>query len=45
MNRANLAKVFGELYYLLEYRDQSISLQYSNDSDFRLPSNCSSSAP
>nr|WP_154923785.1 AAA family ATPase [Microbacterium testaceum] len=39
MNRANLAKVFGELYYLLEYRDQSISLQYSNDSDFRLPSN------
>lgn len=39
MNRANLAKVFGELYYLLEYRDQSISLQYSNDSDFRLPKN------
>lgn len=39
MNRANLAKVFGELYYLLEYRDQSISLQYSSDSDFRLPKN------
>ncbi|MFH8249482.1 McrB family protein [Microbacterium sp. B2969] len=39
MNRANLAKVFGELYYLLEYRDQSISLQYSRDGDFRLPKN------
>jgi len=39
MNRANLAKVFGELYYLLEYRDQSISLQYSGDNDFRLPKN------
>lgn len=39
MNRANLAKVFGELYYLLEYRDQSISLQYSPESDFRLPKN------
>jgi 5-methylcytosine-specific restriction enzyme B len=26
INRANLAKVFGELYFLLEYRDQSISL-------------------
>src|SRR5690606_8447206 len=39
MNRANLAKVFGELYYLLEYRDQSISLRYSRDTDFRLPNN------
>lgn len=39
MNRANLAKVFGELYYLLEYRDQSISLQYSRDTDLRLPQN------
>ena len=39
MNRANLAKVFGELYYLLEYRDQSISLQYSPETDFRLPRN------
>ena len=39
INRANLAKVFGELYYLLEYRDFSISLQYSPDREFTLPEN------
>jgi 5-methylcytosine-specific restriction enzyme B len=39
INRANLAKVFGELYFLLEYRDQSISLQYSPDKEFVLPEN------
>jgi len=39
INRANLAKVFGELYFLLEYRDQSISLQYSPDTEFVLPEN------
>ncbi len=39
INRANLAKVFGELYFLLEYRDQSISLQYSPDRQFVLPEN------
>lgn len=38
INRANLAKVFGELYFLLEYRDQPISLQYS-DLEFTLPDN------
>ena len=37
INRANLAKVFGELYFLLEYRDESISLQYSPDKEFTLP--------
>ncbi|GLU49005.1 DUF4357 domain-containing protein [Nocardiopsis ansamitocini] len=38
INRANLAKVFGELYFLLEYRNKSVRLTYSND-DFSLPSN------
>ncbi len=38
INRGNLAKVFGELYYLLEYRDEMITLQYSEE-PFRLPSN------
>lgn len=38
INRANLAKVFGELYFLLEYRDRPISLQYS-DMEFTLPPN------
>jgi MoxR-like ATPase len=31
INRGNVAKVFGELYYLLEYRNEQISLQYSED--------------
>jgi 5-methylcytosine-specific restriction enzyme B len=39
INRANLAKVFGELYFLLEYRDESISLQYSPKEEFTLPGN------
>ena len=38
INRGNLAKVFGELYFLLEYRDEKITLQYSDD-DFWLPKN------
>ena len=38
INRGNLAKVFGELYYLLEYRDEAITLQYSLE-PFRLPTN------
>ncbi len=38
INRGNLAKVFGELYFLLEYRDSEIRLQYS-DEPFSLPSN------
>ncbi len=48
MNRANLAAVFGELYYLLEYRDQDdgVELMYAEQADdarsneverFRLP--------
>ena len=38
INRGNLAKVFGELYFLLEYRDRAMRLQYS-DQPFSLPSN------
>ena len=38
INRGNLAKVFGELYFLLEYRDEEIQLQYSQDL-FSLPPN------
>ena len=38
INRGNLAKVFGELYFLLEYRDREINLQYT-DEPFRLPPN------
>jgi len=39
INRANLAKVFGELYFLLEYRHDSIRLQYSPGEAFILPLN------
>lgn len=38
INRGNVAAVLGELYFLLEYRDQAARLQYA-DTDFRLPSN------
>ena len=38
INRGNLAKVFGELYFLLEYRDEPMQLQYS-DEPFSLPDN------
>ena len=38
INRGNLAKVFGELYFLLEYRGHSIRLQYSDEA-FSLPGN------
>lgn len=39
MNRGNLAKIFGELYFLLEYREQSINLQYNSEQTFVLPPN------
>ena len=38
INRANLARVFGELLYLLEYRDKSVTLPYSRK-PFSLPPN------
>lgn len=41
INRANLPKVFGELYFLLEYRDSAIDLLYSSGDDlgFTMPQN------
>jgi 5-methylcytosine-specific restriction protein B len=39
INRGNMAKVFGELYFLLEYRNEPVQLQYSPGEDFRLPKN------
>ena len=38
INRGNVAKVLGELYFLLEYRDEKVGLQYSNE-QFSLPRN------
>ena len=38
INRGNLAKILGELYFLLEYRDQEMLLQYSHQ-PFHLPRN------
>jgi 5-methylcytosine-specific restriction enzyme B len=38
INRGNLPRVFGELLYLLEYRDQEVTLPYSRR-PFRLPPN------
>ena len=38
INRGNIAKIFGEMYFLLEYRDRNIQLQYSN-SEFKMPKN------
>jgi 5-methylcytosine-specific restriction enzyme B len=41
INRANLAKVFGELYFLLEYRHKAVNLLYGSDKGqgFNLPRN------
>jgi MoxR-like ATPase len=38
LNRGNLPRIFGELLYLLEYRDQAVTLPYSKRA-FRLPAN------
>jgi MoxR-like ATPase len=38
INRGNLPRIFGELLYLLEYREQSVTLPYSKR-DFSLPAN------
>ena len=41
INRGNIAKIFGELYFLLEYRDQAVDLMYAkpDEKPFRLPAN------
>ena len=40
LNRGNVAKVFGELYFLLEYRNEEMQLQYGGPGHrFRLPEN------
>jgi 5-methylcytosine-specific restriction protein B len=39
INRGNLSKIFGELLYLLEYRDKTIKLTYSPDKEFYIPEN------
>jgi len=39
INRGNLPKILGELYFLLEYRDEPLRLQYSSHETFRLPPN------
>ena len=44
INRANLSKVLGELFYLLEYRNEGVTLQYSTEAGgvrekFMLPKN------
>ncbi|NHC46739.1 AAA family ATPase [Motilibacter aurantiacus] len=38
LNRGNVARVFGELYFLLEYRGEDATLLYSNE-PFSLPEN------
>lgn len=39
INRGNIAKIFGELLFLLEYRRREISLQYWPEEPFTLPEN------
>ena len=39
INRTNVSKVMGELYFLLEYRGEPAELLYSKRKDFTLPKN------
>ena len=39
INRGNIPKIFGELLFLLEYRQKAVRLQYWPEQAFRLPPN------
>lgn len=39
INRGDISKIFGELLYLLEYRNKKIRLTYSPDIEFQIPKN------
>lgn len=39
INRGNISRIFGELIYLLEYRDDKITLTYSPEEKFSIPKN------
>ena len=39
INRGDLSKIFGELLYLLEYRDKRITLTYNPELPFAIPPN------
>jgi 5-methylcytosine-specific restriction protein B len=39
INRGNIPKIFGELLFLLEYRQKAVRLQYWPEEEFSLPSN------
>ena len=39
INRGDLSKIFGEMLYLLEYRDKQIKLTYNSELSFEIPRN------